>query len=68
MKRIPLIRIGLVIAIFPILIAFIASLFQGSSMFDEGSGTGAYLWLLIVTIPFGLFLAIVGLLVKIFRR
>jgi hypothetical protein len=68
MKRIPLIRIGLVIAIFPILIAFIASIFQGGSMFDEGSGTGAYLWLLIVTIPFGLFLAIVGLLVKIFRR
>jgi len=68
MKRIPLIRIGLVIAIFPILIAFIASLFQGGSMFDEGSGTGAYLWLLIVTIPFGLSLAIVGLLIKIFRR
>ncbi len=68
MKRIPLIRIGLVIAIFPILIAFIASIFQGGSMFDEGSGTGAYLWLLIVTIPFGLFLAIVGLLIKIFRR
>jgi hypothetical protein len=68
MKRIPLFLIGLVIAIFPILIAFIASLFQGGSMFDEGSGTGAYLWLLIVTIPFGLLLTIVGAAIKIFRR
>ena len=45
-KKIPLIRAGLVIAFFPIAIAFITSLINNVSMFDEGSGSGGYLWLL----------------------
>jgi len=36
-------------------------------MFDEGSGTGAYLWLLIMSVPIGLLLVVIGLVVKFFK-
>ena len=68
MKRAPLIRIGLLIALLPILLAFSTSLINGTSIFDEGSGSGAYLWLLMLTVPIGLLLVVIGLLVKLFRR
>ena len=48
-KKTPLIRVGLVIAVLPIICAFLFSLFNGGSMFDEGSGGGGYLWLLLIT-------------------
>jgi len=68
MKRVPLIRIGLLIALLPILPAFSTSLLNGTSIFDEGSGSGAYLWLLMLTVPIGLLLVVIGLLVKLLRR
>ncbi|MEY3752685.1 MAG: hypothetical protein EBW17_06490 [Actinobacteria bacterium] len=68
MKRVPLIRIGLLIALLPILLAFSTSLLNGTSIFDEGSGSGAYLWLLMLTVPIGLLLVVIGLLVKLLRR
>lgn len=68
MKRVPLIRIGLLIAASPILIAFIASLFQGGSMFNEGTGTGAYLWLLMLTLPIGGIAIVIGVIRIILRR
>jgi nitrate reductase gamma subunit len=68
MKRVPLIRIGLSIAASPILIAFIASLFQGGSMFNEGTGTGAYLWLLMLTLPIGGIAIVIGVIRIILRR
>lgn len=68
MKRAPLIRIGLLIALLPILLAFSTSLLNGTSIFDEGSGSGAYLWLLMLTVPIGLLLVVIGLLVKLLRR
>lgn len=68
MKRVPLIRIGLLIALLPILLAFFTSLINGTSIFDEGSGSGAYLWLLMLTVPIGLLLVVIGLLVKLLRR
>jgi hypothetical protein len=68
MKRVPLIRIGLLIALLPILLAFFTSLIYGTSIFDEGSGSGAYLWLLMLTVPIGLLLVVIGLLVKLLRR
>jgi hypothetical protein len=67
-KKTPLIRIGLVIAFLPIVLAFITSLFGRTPMFDEGSGTGAYLWLLIMSVPIGLLLVVIGLVVKLFNR
>jgi len=68
MKHFPFIRAGLVFAISPILIAFITSLFQGGSMWDEGSGTGGYIWLMFLTLPVGFLLVVIGLVMMVFRR
>jgi uncharacterized membrane protein len=68
MKRFPFIRAGLIFAISPILLAFITSLFQGGSMWDEGSGTGAYIWLMFLTLPVGSLLILIGLVIMIVRR
>ena len=68
MKRVPLIRIGLFIALLPILLAFITSLINNVSMFDEGSGSGAYLWLLMGSVPIGLILVVIGAVVALFKR
>jgi hypothetical protein len=67
-KKIPLIRAGLVIAFLPIAIAFITSLIGNVSMFDEGSGSGGYLWLLMITVPIGLLLVAIGAIVALFKR
>jgi hypothetical protein len=66
-KKVPLIRAGLVVAFLPIVLAFITSLISRTSMFDEGSGTGTYLWLLIISVPIGLLLIVIGLIVKLFK-
>jgi len=68
MKRFPFIRAGLIFAILPILLAFITSLFQGGSMWDEGSGTGAYIWLMFLTLPVGSLLILIGLVMMVVRR
>ena len=68
MKRVPLIRIGLFITLLPILLAFVTSLLNGTSMFDEGSGSGGYLWLLMGTVPIGLLLVVIGAIVALFKR
>jgi len=68
MKRFPFIRTGLIFAISPILLAFITSLFQGGSMWDEGSGTGVYLWFLMMTLPVGFVLFVIGLVMMIVRK
>jgi uncharacterized membrane protein YhaH (DUF805 family) len=68
MKRFPFIRAGLIFAISPVLLAFITSLFQGGSMWDEGSGTGAYIWLMFLTLPLGSLLVLIGLVMMIVRK
>jgi uncharacterized membrane protein YhaH (DUF805 family) len=68
MKHFPFIRAGLVFAISPILIAFITSLFQGGSMWDEGSGTGGYIWFMFLTLPVGSLLVLIGLVMMVVRR
>jgi len=68
MKRVPLIRIGLFLTLLPILLAFVTSLINGTSMFDEGSGSGGYLWLLMGTVPIGFLLVVIGLIVTLFKR
>jgi len=67
-KQFPFIRTGLLIAISPILIAFVVSLFQGGSMWDESSGTGAYIWLMFLTLPVGFLLVVIGLVMALVRR
>jgi TRAP-type C4-dicarboxylate transport system permease small subunit len=68
MKRFPFIRAGLIFAISPILLAFVTSLFQDGSMWDEGSGTGAYIWLMFLTLPVGFVLTATGLVLQIIRK
>jgi hypothetical protein len=68
MKRFPFIRTGLIFTFSPILIAFVTSLFQGGSMWDEGSGTGAYIWLMFLTLPVGFLLVVIGLVMALVRR
>jgi uncharacterized membrane protein YhaH (DUF805 family) len=68
MKRFPFIRAGLIFAISPILLAFITSLFQGGSMWDEGSGTGGFIWFMFFTLPVGLLIILIGLIALIIRR
>jgi hypothetical protein len=68
MKRVPLIRIGLFVTVLPILLAFITSLFNNVSMFDEGSGSGGYLWLLMGSVPIGFLLVVIGLIAMLFKR
>ena len=68
LKRFSLIRAGLLIAIFPIICAFLFSVLKGGSMFDEGSGGGGYLWFLIVSLPIGLLFVVIGLFVKLAKH
>ena len=67
MTRFPFIRVGLVFAFSPLLMSFVTGLFQGVSMWDEGSGTGTYLWFLMATLPVGFMLVVIGLVMKIIR-
>ena len=66
--RFPFIRIGLIFAISPILLAFVTSLFQGGSMWDESSGTGTFIWLILFTLPVGFLLVLIGLVMALVRR
>ena len=67
MTRFPFVRIGLVFAFSPLLLAFVTGLIQGVSMWDEGSGTGGYIWLMMGTLPVGFVLVVIGLVMKIVR-
>jgi hypothetical protein len=68
MKRFPFIRGGLIFAISPLLLAFVTSIFQGGSMWDEGSGTGGYIWLMMGTLPVGFVLIVIGVVVGVVRK
>lgn len=67
MKRFPFVRVGLLVAFSPLLIAFVTGLIQGVSMWDEGSGTGAYIWLMLMTLPVGFVLVCIGIVMKLDR-
>jgi len=66
--RFPFIRIGLIFAISPILLAFATSLFQGGSMWNESSGTGTFIWFVLLTVPVGFLLVLIGLVMALLRR
>ena len=68
MKRFPFIRVGLIFAISPLLLAFVTSIFQGGSMWDEGSGTGGYIWFMMATLPVGFVLIVIGVVVGVVRK
>ena len=68
MKRIRLIPAGLIFAFSPLAMAFVASIFQGGSMWDEGSGTGGYIWFMMLTLPVGFMLVFIGLVLQVVRK
>ena len=37
-------------------------------MWDEGNGTGAYIWLMFLTLPVGFVLSATGLVLQIIRK
>ena len=37
-------------------------------MWDEGSGTGGYIWFLMATLPVGFVLILIGLVMMVIRR
>ena len=67
-KRFSFIQAGLVVAVLPIIAAFLFSFINGGSMFDEGSGGGGYLWLLMLSLPTGFIFILIGLIIKLFKR
>ena len=71
MIRFPFVRLGLLFAFSPLLVAFMTGLIQGVSMWDEGSGTGTYIWFMMLTLPVGFVMVVIGLVmtrVRIRRR
>ena len=68
MKRFPFIRVGLIFAFSPLLLALITSIFQGGSMWDESSGSGGFIWFMFFTLPVGLLLILIGLVMAAIRR
>jgi hypothetical protein len=68
MMQFPFIRLGLFFAFSPLLLAFVTSLFQGGSMWDEGNGTGTFIWFMIFTLPVGFVVVVIGLVMAVVRR
>lgn len=60
--------VGIILVILPVLIALIGTLFGGGSMFNEGSGSGAILWLLVISIPLGGLILLSGGVISVFAR
>ena len=58
----------MIFAFSPILLAFVTSLFQGGSMWDESSGTGGFIWLMFLTLPVGFLLIVIGLVMLVVRK
>jgi hypothetical protein len=49
--------LGICLALFPILLAFIVSIQNNVSIFNTNTGGGAYLLFLVFTLPLGLILS-----------
>ena len=61
-------RIGLLVAFSPVMAAFVFSIFNGGSMFDESSGGGGYLWFLMATLPLGFVMIFIGLILLLVNK
>ena len=44
----------------PLVIALIVGIFSGTDAMDEATGTGAWLWLMYISLPLGFILGLVG--------
>ena len=68
MRRVPLVRVGLVIALLPIVLAILSSIVSKTPLLDESQVSGGYLWLLIISLPLGFFIIIIGLVRNLFNK
>ncbi len=59
---------ALSVIVLPVLMAVLSSASNGSSMFDENSGGGAYLWIEIFTFPFGAALFVTATVISLAQR
>jgi len=69
-RKFSLVSAGLFVAVSPIIGAFLYSLLKGGSMFSTGDSTGAgtFLFFLIFTLPLGLMLITIGVIVEASKR
>jgi uncharacterized membrane protein YhaH (DUF805 family) len=67
-KRSFLFRAGQFVVVSPIIGAFLYSLLAGGSMFNESTGGGAFIWGLFITVPIGLILIAIGVIVESSKR
>jgi uncharacterized membrane protein YhaH (DUF805 family) len=69
-RKFSLVGAGLFVAVSPIIGAFLYSLLKGGSMFSTGDSTGAgtFLFFLIFTLPLGLLLIAIGVIVESSKR
>jgi hypothetical protein len=63
-----LILIGIAVIFSPLALAFGSSLINGDSMFNEGTGSGAYIWLMLVSVPTGVVMTIIGIIRLVFKK
>jgi hypothetical protein len=59
---------GVAVATSPLFVAGVVGLLGGTSMWDESSGSGAILWLLMLSIPIGLSLVVASWVVLLTQR
>jgi hypothetical protein len=59
---------GVAVATSPIVLAGLVGLLGGTSLWDESSGSGAILWLLMLSIPIGLTLVVASWVVLLTQR
>jgi len=55
---------GCLLGILPIIIALVGGLVTGGNPWSEGSGAGSVIWLMFLTLPIGLIVFIVGLVLR----
>lgn len=67
-KKTLLIKSGMFITVLPILCALLYSLIKGGSMFNENSGGGSFLWLLMITFPVGSLIILIGIIINLVKR
>jgi len=59
---------GILIAVAPLLVAFLGPAGTNGSKFDESSGSGAAFWLIFMTVPLGFGIATVGVVLGKFLQ
>ncbi len=58
---------GFIVMIAPAVIAMIGSWLGSTGAYDEGTGWGAMWWLMIVTIPLGVVIMVIGGVIGLIR-